>query len=125
MGFATMGSNLSQLLNPPQLDLHPFAKSIANEEGFRPDIYKDTKGNRTTGHGINIDDPVNAKLLPKDVLEGKRQLDPNESFEILNTKVYEAEKDAEKFIGRDIYNKLSPNQKQALVDMSYNMGFTS
>ena len=57
-------------------------------EGWREYIYDDKtgkpaigkpKGKRTIGYGFNIDDPIIAKFLPKDVLSGKRTLTKEEA----------------------------------------------
>ena len=92
-------------------------------EGFRPDIYEDTEGKRTIGHGFNIDDPTVAKLLPKDVLSGKRPLELEESNQIFTKLYIRAYKDAEGAVGEG-WGRLPPQIKNIVVDMTYNMGGT-
>ena len=35
-------------------DYGALMRDLADAEGFKPTIYKDTKGNDTIGHGINL-----------------------------------------------------------------------
>lgn len=98
-------------------------KHVLGEEGFRPDIYKDTRNVLTVGHGFNIEEPSIRKYIPKDVLNGKRLLGKDESLAIADKVLSQAKTDAKQYAGEH-YDKLSPEQKTALVDMSYNLGLT-
>lgn len=101
-------------------------------EGWREYIYDDKtgkpatgkpKGKRTIGYGFNIDDPVIAKSLPKDVLSGKRTLTEKEAEPIFSNLYTKAQSDAIKFIGKDTYAKLGNEAKETLTDLSYNLGY--
>jgi len=99
---------------------------LKGNEGFRKDIFLDTKDVRTIGFGFNIDDPVTAKFLPDDVLSGKRPLEKVEAREILNKRTDLAIADAQRFMGgQENFQNLSGSQKKAIIDMAYNLGLTS
>jgi len=93
-----------------------------NYEGWVPNIYEDSEGYKTIGWGFNIDDEAIAKLLPKDVLSGKRKLTKEEATPIF-TKLYaNAKQDAINFVGEDVFSQLDPVRQNVLIDMSYNLG---
>lgn len=97
---------------------------IKNNEGYRSDIYDDTKNIPTIGYGFNMKADHVKKYIPKDVLLGKRSLKKDESDNIF-TKVYTtAVNDAEAYVGSDVFNRLSNQSKKALIDVSYNIGGT-
>lgn len=96
---------------------------IRRHEGEELAPYLDTRNNRTVGVGINIDDPAMSKLVPVAVLEGKRNLTPQESSDTYNKAYLIAESDAIKFVTPGTFTTLHPKAKQVLVDMSYNMGY--
>lgn len=108
-----------------QLAIDPYTAYIAENEGYRDTIYKDTKGKRTVGYGANIDDPTVAALFDKDVVSGKRAVTKQEATDVLNKLKERAIKDAIQFAGEDVFNRLSLEQKRSLVDMSYNLGLPS
>lgn len=107
---------------PDMLDMEA-VDMTKNFEGFRPDIYKDTKGKRTIGHGFNIDDPTVAKLLPKSVLMGQRTLTPDESSQIFTKLYIRSIKDAQNLVGEN-WGRIPPQIKNVVIDMTYNMGKT-
>lgn len=92
------------------------------EEGFRANVYKDTLGNNTVGTGFNVSDPSVAQFVPPGVVSGERPISTTEDNEIFEKLFANAENDAITYIGKDTYNVLSPNQRSALVDMSFNLG---
>jgi len=92
------------------------------EEGFRADIYKDTKGIKTVGQGFNVEDKVTASMLPADVVSGKRPITKAENDIAYNKRMDLAKKDAREYLGADTYDKLDPDRKSVMDDMSYNMG---
>lgn len=101
-------------------------------EGWRPYIYDDKTGKpatgkpigkRTIGYGFNIDDPSIVKLLPKDVVNGKRLLAEKEAEPLFNKLYLSAKADAIKFIGADAFPKLNPAVQETLTDISYNLGY--
>jgi len=96
---------------------------IKKNEGFSGSIYKDTLGNETIGYGFNLNDSSVRKMIPKDVLSGKRELTKPEAEKIYNELYSRAEGDSKAFLG-NAYTFLSPSQKSAIIDMAYNLGRT-
>ena len=98
---------------------------IKKNEGFRSSPYLDTKGKSTIGYGFNISDETVRQLIPQDVLSGKRELSKDESDEIFGKLKQRAIGDAQTFVGRDTFGKLTSSQQIGLTDMAYNMGLKS
>lgn len=94
-------------------------------EGYRSDIYKDTVGKRTIGYGFNIDDPYISQFIPEDVVSGKRPISKEESESVFETLYKKAREDARKFLGSDTYDRLPPELKDTMDDLSYNMGLNT
>ena len=97
---------------------------IKRNEGYNPNIYNDTKIIPTTGYGFNIKADHIKRLIPRDVLSGKRALTKPESDDIFEKVYTTAVSDAESFVGSKVFNTLPSEKKQVLIDMSYNMGGT-
>lgn len=100
---------------------------IAKNEGFgkpgKPgQIYVDSVGKRTVGYGFNIDDPYIRSQIPADVVSGRRPIKESEAMPLLQKFIDNAQKDAVKLVGADVFNKLSDSQKMALTDVVYNLG---
>jgi len=91
-------------------------------EGFKPKIYKDSKGKNTIGYGFNIDDSTVREFIPEDVLDGKRSITRKESDFIFKELYSVAQQDAIKFVGEASYANLNDARRGVLVDMAYNMG---
>lgn len=89
-------------------------------EGWRPDIYKDTTGNKTIGYGFKLSSAQ--KYLPKEVLNGTRELSKTEAEPIFNIMYNDARDRAVQYATPEIFSQLSPRQQNILVDMSYNLG---
>lgn len=105
-----------------RLKLAP-ADYTKKEEGFRGSVYKDTLGHNTVGYGFNVDDPGIKKMIPDDVLSGKRELTTKEADTVFS-KVYDkSQSDAVRFVGNRAWSNLSQGQKKGLSDISYNLGF--
>ena len=98
---------------------------ILGNEGFRPDIYKDTMNRNTVGFGFNIDDPTVRKLIPQDILSGQRLMNRTEALDIHSQLTKRAFEDARSFVGDETFSSLSTAQRTALTDMAYNLGLTS
>lgn len=99
---------------------------IIENEGFRSNIYRDTKGKRTTGYGFNIDDPTVSALLPADVLSGERPMSEEEAYVIAVKLKDRAYNEAINYVGGiDIFNSMTPEQRRSIVDMHYNIGAKS
>lgn len=96
---------------------------IAVNEGFNSKAYLDTVGKRTIGYGFNLDEPGIAKFVHPDIKSGKRSITQGEANSILLDKIIPiATNDAINFVGKDVYATLSPARRQALLDVSYNLG---
>jgi len=92
-------------------------------EGWRPNIYRDTKKKRTVGWGFNIDEPSIAKLLPGDVVSGKRPLTQEEAKPVFEKVYKEAQNVARRYAGKS-FDSFPPDVQYALTDMAYNLGET-
>ena len=97
-------------------------EQIKSDEGFRGKVYRDTLGVPTIGYGFNVNEPSIRKMLPPDVLSGKRDLNKEEANNIFDKAYDVAYKDASKYVGSNVFNKLSDSQQDVLVNMSYAMG---
>jgi len=93
-------------------------------EGFRKNIYLDTKGNRTVGTGLNVDDPVTASFLPAEVVSGERAITPEEDTAAVKARLDLGTNDARGFIGANVFDSLEQGQRDGLVDMATNMGLS-
>ena len=95
---------------------------ITGNEGFKPRVYKDTVGKNTIGYGFNIDDSTVRSLIPKDILQGKRDITQDEALGIRKTLTDRAFQDARLFVGDETFSNLTTQQRTALTDMAYNLG---
>jgi len=92
------------------------------EEGFRSEIYKDSRGIKTVGQGFNIQDAVMRSMLPADVASGKRAITQAENNEAYNKRMALAQRDAKAYLGAQIYDALDKERQGVFNDLSYNMG---
>ena len=92
-------------------------------EGFSPKIYRDSLGNLSIGYGFNINDPEIVKVLPKDVVYGKRDLSQEEARVMFDMFYKVATNDAINFIGQKAFDCLSQMQQDILIDIAYNLGY--
>ena len=121
---------MSELKQDPQLTgsrrLH-YKMGTRQEEGFRKKIYTDPsdKGNKAVGTGFNLDDPVTAAMVPKEVREGKRGITRAEDAVTYKNRMDLAKKDAASYLGSKTYKALDQDRKDVINDMSYNMGLPS
>lgn len=123
MELNNLFSQIKQL--PKQPDPNSItAKYIKENEGYNPNIYNDTKNIPTTGYGFNINAEHIKKYVPKDVLIGKRSLTQQESDDIFRKVYVQSVNDAKAFVTPEVFEKLPDTQKQAIIDMSYNIGLT-
>ena len=96
-------------------------------EGNKPQVYKDTKGNRTIGIGFNLEDASNRRFLKEqgidiNELTAGRKLTERETKILYNHSLTKAYKDAMKYDKG--FSRRPENVKKALVDMSFNLGLT-
>ena len=96
-------------------------------EGNKPKVYKDSKGNRTIGVGFNLEDEGNRKFLKQegidiDELFQGRKLSDKETRILYNHSLRQAFADAQKF-DPDLA-KRPEAARMAIVDMAFNLGLT-
>ena len=105
--------------------IDPYHMQMTKEfEGFEPNIYKDSLGIKSIGHGFNLEDETVSSLLPSDVLSGERGITQPESDVIFNQIYGRARGDAKSFAGEDIFKRLPIEVQGIVTDMAYNMGLT-
>jgi GH24 family phage-related lysozyme (muramidase) len=75
----------------------------------------------TIGSGLNMLDKKVLRMLPPDVITGRRALTPQENDTIVLAKYKDAVMTARNLSG-DAYYDMTPEQRASLVDMAYNMG---
>jgi len=100
---------------------------IAHNEGYKPQMYRDSEGHRTIGIGFNLEDQANQKFLKKagidinELFRG-RELNDKEIKTLYNHSLSQAYTDARKFDPK--FDKRPEGVKMALTDMSFNLGLT-
>ena len=110
-----------------QMRAKAYQDMLILNEGNKPRVYKDTKGNRSIGIGFNLEDKANQRFLKSinvDINElfNGRALTENETRVLYNHSLTQAYKDAMKFDKG--FSKRPESVKMALVDMSFNLGLT-
>lgn len=95
-------------------DYEGFFKRATLEKGGRKPVM-------TVGSGINVEEKHNIKLLPKDVVEGKREITKKEDDKAYKANRKIADSDSRKYLG-DSYDKLDKGARETIIDMHYNMG---
>lgn len=94
-------------------------------EGFRDTIYMDSEGKRTVGYGFNLDDPLIAKMLPREVATGGRPITQKEADELFEVFYSNAMDDAVAYAGGEkSFSSLPIEAQNVIVDMAYNLGKT-
>ena len=96
-------------------------------EGNKPQVYKDSKGNRTIGIGFNLEDAGNRKFLKESGIDinelfNGRKLTDKETKTLYNRSLTQAFKDAQSYDPN--FSKRPEAVKMALVDMAFNLGLT-
>ena len=86
-------------------------------EGWRPDIYYDTKGIPTIGYGFNLENAIAEAML-----KGRKTITKEEAEPIFWALYNQAQQDAEQAIGSEHYNQLPQEAQGVFTDMSYNLG---
>ena len=119
----------SQFANQRIKDLRAqsYFNMLSLNEGNKPRVYEDSKGNRTIGIGFNLEDEGNRRFLEEqgidinELFDG-RELSDRETKILYNHSLRQAFEDAQKF---------DPNLAQrpeaarmAIVDMAFNLGLT-
>ena len=91
--------------------------------------YKDTKGYITIGAGFNLDQEGAANILmnagiPKDLEElksGEEYITEEESHRIFLSMLPDKVALAKRWVGQDVWDKLTKDRQQVLLNMSFNM----
>lgn len=101
-------------------------KLIEEFEGFSPNVYNDSEGNPTIGHGINLNDIANKSLLElsgknvQSLIEGKESLSEDESKFHKENILQRKEREIKNQLGADIFDNLRDNEKAAIMSLGYN-----
>lgn len=101
---------------------------IKDHEGYRPHVYKDTLGIPTIGIGFNLTRPDAKKIAQQaganyqNILLGKEDLSDEQVKEIFKITISIAYKDAKQWIPD--FDGLPKNIKLAILDLSFNMGYS-
>ena len=100
---------------------------LSLNEGNKPKVYKDSKGNRTIGIGFNLEDAANRKFLKREGIDinelfDGRKLSENETRTLYNHSLTQAFKDAQSYDPN--FAKSPEAVKMPLVDMAFNLGLT-
>ena len=100
---------------------------LSLNEGNKPKVYKDSKGNRTIGIGFNLEDSANRKFLKREGIDinelfDGRKLSENETRTLYNHSLTQAFKDAQSYDPN--FAKRPEAVKMTLVDMAFNLGLT-
>ena len=104
-----------------------YRNMFIENEGLLPKVYRDTKGNRTIGIGLNLEDKGNQKVIAnmgldlKEILAGK-ELKRDDIIKLYNHSLTQAFGDAQKFDPK--FAKRPEPVKKAIVDMAFNLGLT-
>jgi GH24 family phage-related lysozyme (muramidase) len=110
----------------------PLIGNIKRREDFREYSYKDNgpqKAN-TIGYGFNLDKPNAAGSLKsagieasvEDLIAGNARITKEQADNLMRIELPNFKKNAINWLGVTHWNNLAQNQKNALIDMSYNMG---
>ena len=101
---------------------------VKEHEGFRRAMYKDSLGIPTIGIGFNLTRPDAKKIITsvganfKDILNGKSELTDEQIKEIFKITIQIAYKDSKAWISN--FDGLPKNIKLAILDLSFNMGYS-
>lgn len=101
---------------------------IKDHEGYRPHVYKDSLGIPTIGIGFNLTRPDAKKIAQQvganyqNILVGREDLSDEQIKEIFKITLGIAYKDAKQWIPN--FDGLPKNIKLAILDLSFNMGYT-
>jgi len=100
---------------------------LSLNEGNKPKVYKDSKGNRTIGIGFNLEDAGNRNFLKQkginiNELFAGRELTDRETKTLYNHSLTQAFRDAQSYDPN--FAKRPEAVKMALVDMAFNLGLT-
>lgn len=101
---------------------------VKDHEGYRPHVYKDSLGIPTIGIGFNLTRPDAKKIAQQagvnyqNILLGKEDLTDEQVKDIFKITITIAYKDAKQWIPN--FDGLPKNIKLAILDLSFNMGYS-
>ena len=103
----------------------PLFDQLSRHEGYKTNIYLDSKGIPTIGIGFNLQEPANRRILAKYGITDqqlKSGLSESQIKTLFSESLKRAKQDALKYLP-DLYNH--PTQVQnAIIDMAFNLGYT-
>ena len=129
-----------QTLNPEQVHSN-LVKTLTMDEGKRQWVYDDetgkrllpgdkSKGKRTIGVGFNLERGPSAqeqiKSLERDYMKlykGEASLTDDEINYLLNQDIQDSVADAQKFVGKENYDKLDTRAQEVVINMAFNLGY--
>ena len=92
-------------------------------------VYKDSKGIHTIGHGFNLQDATNAKVFKEvtgfpveEAMKGK-EITKEHQEKLLEHTIAQADADVKKLVPN--FDKLTPEQQDALTNFVFNVGLTT
>jgi GH24 family phage-related lysozyme (muramidase) len=101
-------------------------RQTAEYEGFRPAVYKDTKGIPTVGIGFNLNRPDAPQKLASVgadynlVRSGKQALSYQQALALHQVDLYNASREASRLLPN--YTQQPPIVQQIMTDLVYNLG---
>lgn len=109
------------------IDIQNLIETIKRHEGVRYSIYIDpSKKNYCIGAGFNLNRPDSKQLIESVganydlIMKGKQKINDKQVDRLLRMNIAQSMADSKKFVPN--YDKLHPDAKFVLVNMSYNMG---
>ena len=108
-----------------------YAKMAKTDEGWVPKVYKDYKGLPTLGYGHLVTEASQQSLTElgisksraQRILKGNGQMTPSEGERLLMKNIGRKEKEVKFMLGKQRYNKLSTNQKVAMLGLRFRGDF--
>ena len=105
-------------------------QQLMRDEGFKPKVYKDTRGIDTVGIGFNLEKKGAQKSLDEaginksvaDLRSGKASLTQEEAQKLMMGEIPYFRSVAEKYVGSATWKKLPPSKRNALTNLAFNLG---
>jgi GH24 family phage-related lysozyme (muramidase) len=128
MATAALGAASFLPAKAETVDYEQLFKQIADHEGIKTKVYKDSVGHPTIGVGFNLDDKDNIRVLKKQGVDvgklksGQSKLSKKGIVNLYKYSLHKAEKDVRSLFPN--YDSLPAQAKMVLLDMSFNLGKT-
>ena len=119
---------LIQKINDTKLTFNDIFSLLKQHEGYRNKVYLDSLGIPIIGIGFNMTRPDARKLIQEiggnydSLLLGKEKLSDEQIISLFKINVKTAYNDAKKYLPK--FDSLPKNIKLAVIDMSFNLGYT-